>query len=85
MDGKSPMETVVVVPPKSLVARGSTDTLVAVHPGVKRFVDFIRAHYHEDLDHEDFCIVSRMSSAALFNTCKKISAATLMKWSAGND
>jgi LacI family transcriptional regulator len=71
MDGKAPTEIAVVVPPKSLVARGSTDTLAAVHPGVKRFVEFIRAHYHEDLDNEDFCCASGMSSTALFNACKK--------------
>jgi LacI family transcriptional regulator len=71
MDGKPPSETAVIVPPKGLLARGSTDTLAAAHPGVKRFVEYIRAHYHEDLDHEDFCCASGMSSTALFNACKK--------------
>jgi LacI family transcriptional regulator len=71
MDGKSQSETAVIVPPKGLVARGSTDTLAAVHDGVRRFVDFVRRHYHEDLNHEDFCCASGMSSTALFNACKK--------------
>lgn len=71
MDNKATEKVAVVVPPKGLVARGSTDTLAAVHPGVKRFVEFIRAHYPEDLDHEDFCCASGMSSTALFNACKK--------------
>lgn len=71
MDGKSSPKTASVIPPIGPVARGSTDTLAAVHPGVKRFVEFIRAHYSEDLDHEDFCCASGMSSTALFNACKK--------------
>ena len=80
MDGKSPTETAVVVQPKNLVARDSTDKLAAVHPSVKRFVDFIRRHFHEDLNHEDFCIASGMSSTALFNACKKILAEAPAKY-----
>lgn len=83
MDGKSPPEPGVIVPPKGLVARGSTDTLAAVHDGVKRFVDFIRAHFHEDLNHEDFCCASGMSSTALFNACKKdlgLNPGEILRW-----
>ena len=73
----------VVVPPKGVVARASTDTFVSTHKGVCAVVEFIRGHFRERVGNREFCRVSGMSRPGLYAAFQAElgrSATGLLEW-----
>lgn len=56
----------LVVPPKGVLQRASTDVFVVGHKGVRTVVDHIREHYGDRIGNKEFCKVSGMSRTGLF-------------------
>jgi LacI family transcriptional regulator len=83
MRGKSAPAAPVIVAPRGLVARASTDTFVAGHKGVRAVVDFIRARFRERIGNAAFCRVSGMSRPGLYAAFRAElgrSATDLLEW-----
>jgi LacI family transcriptional regulator len=83
MKGRKPRETAICIPPKGLIERASTSTLATYHPGLRRFVEFVRGHYAEDLKKADLSRAAGMSSTGLFHACKAdlgYSPGEVLKW-----
>ncbi len=57
----------VVIAPKGIVVRQSSDVLAVCDPAVGRALAFIREHYSEPIDVDDVVKISRVSRCGLYN------------------
>jgi LacI family transcriptional regulator len=68
MNGEAPRERTVTLPPLTLIARKSTDSVVALHPLVKRAIDFMgKRLHHLDLDAPAVAAHCGVSLRGLYN------------------
>lgn len=61
MDGKSPPQEPIRMPPLGLIVRKSSDRFAVKHEGVARNLRFISKHYHEPIGVDDLAGVAAMS------------------------
>ncbi len=70
MNGAPAPEEPILVPPKGICARASTDTLAASNPAVTRAIRFMLDHYADSIGIDDAVQVSGMSRTLLFRAFK---------------
>jgi LacI family transcriptional regulator len=71
MEGAAPPESPVVVPPKGVVVRKSSDILAIEHKAVARALSFIWTHFLEPINVDDVIEASRMSRCGLYRAFEK--------------
>lgn len=66
MNGAPSPEAPILIPPKGLTARASTDTLAASTPAVMKAIRYMLDHYAESISIKDAARVSGLSRTGLF-------------------
>ena len=67
MQGQSPPAKPILVPPRGLVVRRSSDILAVEHPEVAKALSFIWRHFGDPIGVEDVVTVTAMSRCSLYH------------------
>jgi LacI family transcriptional regulator len=70
MNGAPAPEAPILIPPKGLTVRASTDTLAASTPSVMKAIRYMLDHHAESISSDDIANASGLSRTALFRAFK---------------